>query len=63
MLCEKPIPLLVLRFTDGENDLVYRATAGLHEVRHGQFDDAPDAAGTEVIVDDDQLHSRERPGK
>ena len=57
MLCEKPIPLLVLRFADCEDDLVYRAPAAFHEMWHGQFDDAPDAAGTEVIVDDDQLHS------
>ncbi len=52
MLREKRIPLLVLRLTDGENDLVYRATAGLHEVRPGQFDDTPNAAGTQVVVDD-----------
>lgn len=42
-----------------------RQCDGLHlwqlsqQMRSGEFDDAPDAAGAEVIMDDDEFHTRQ----
>ena len=53
---EVVVPLAVGPLAGGEHDARDGARGFAHQVRRGQFDDAPDAAGAKVIMDDDQLH-------
>ena len=56
-LLETGVPFPVVRFPAGERDCFDRAVELAGEVRRGQFDDAPNSAGAEVVVDNDEIQS------
>ena len=54
-LLETGVPSPVVRFPARERDGLDRAVELAGEVRRGQFNDAPNAAGAQVVVDNDEL--------
>ena len=53
-------PFLIRGFADRECDAAASLAKGADNMRHRQFDDAANAAGPQMVVDDDQLHGRAR---
>ena len=54
-LLETVVPFPVVCFSASERDCSDLAVELAGEVRRGQFDDAPNSAGSKVIVDNDEL--------
>src|SRR6266542_1515097 len=52
---EKLAPMTVGSLPGGQGDTSDRASKPVHDMRRGQLDDPPDAAGPEVRVEDDQF--------
>ena len=67
-LAKGPQPGRVGRFAGGQHHGTDSLRPVRDQVRRGEFDDAPHAAGTEVVMDDDQLqraecHTRPAPAR
>jgi len=56
-LLETGVPFPVVRFPAGQRDCFDGAVELAHEVRRGQFDDAPNSTGAQVVVDDDEIQN------
>ena len=52
------VPLLIGALAGGEHDARNGAQGRANQMRRGEFDDASDASGAKVIVNDDQSHKR-----
>ena len=57
------VPCLIGRLARGEHNAGDGARRFMHEMWRGEFDDPPDAAGAEVIVNDDELHDAKQCGQ
>ena len=55
LLLEPCVPFPVVGFSAGKRHCFDGALESTGEVRRGQFDDAPNSAGSKVVVDDDEL--------
>ena len=56
-LLETEVPFPVVRFAAGEHDCFDGAAELAHKVGRGQFDDAPNSTGAQVVVDDDEIQN------
>ena len=54
-----PQPGWIGYFAGGQHHATDRLRPVRDQVRGGEFDDAPDAAGAEVVMDDEELHNRQ----
>ena len=57
---ETRVPVIVGPLAGGDDDAGDRMRCFTHQMRHGEFDDTPDAAGAQVIMDDDRPHNPRR---